>query len=102
MTHKVRLLAVLVLALGLFVMCGPSLRRTQQSDNAFILCFDLDARQSATTEEKTACWQTWIDKYVYNQFDDKIRHAEDRLNALQKGGDRPPSGPIDAGLPDGG
>ena len=53
--------AVLLSAAALLTQaCGPSIRRTHQSDNAFERCFDMDYRPASTPSEKDACWTTWL------------------------------------------
>ena len=74
--------------------CGPSIRRTYQSDNAFSRCFDMDYNPAASIAAKTHCWSAWKQKYIYNQPDDKQRYAELRLAELAKGiSDPGPPGP---------
>ena len=65
--------------------CGPSIRRTYQSDNAFERCFDLDFDPRTPKSEKSACWGTWLANHVYNQPDDKIRYAEMRRVEIAQG-----------------
>ena len=65
--------------------CGPSLRRTYQSDNAFGRCFDMDYNPGISKPEKEQCWSTWLNKHLYNQQDDKIRYARLRMEELSKG-----------------
>jgi hypothetical protein len=74
--------------------CGPSIRRTYQSDNAFTRCFDLDYRPGVAALEKAGCWRHWLDDHVYNQPDDKIEYAALRLEELANGISVPgPPGP---------
>ncbi len=74
--------------------CGPSLRRTYQSDNAFATCFAADYEPSVDAGEKKACWRSWLDGHVYNQPPDKIAYAELRLEELEEGVSIPgPPGP---------
>jgi hypothetical protein len=74
--------------------CGPSLRRTFQSDNAFARCFDMDYNPAASAEEKNSCWTTWLERRVYNQPVDKIEYARLRLEELAAGISIPgPPGP---------
>ena len=88
------LLAGLLTAVWLAQACGPSLRRTYQSDNAFARCFDLDYRPGIADAEKELCWQTWLKEYVYNQPGDKVRYANLRLDELAQGISVPgPPGP---------
>jgi hypothetical protein len=80
--------------LGLIVSCGPSLRRTYESDNAFARCFDMDYDPGAAGRDKEICWTIWLEKRVYNQQEDKIRYARLRLEELEKGISVPgPPGP---------
>lgn len=62
--------------------CGPSFRRTAQSDNAFERCFDLDYKPGAPIDQKKACWTGWLAHYVYNQPQDKIAYANLRLKEI--------------------
>lgn len=81
-------------AAALCLSCGPSLRRTYQSDNAFSLCFDMDYNPGVAAADKQACWQGWLDHRVYNQPDDKARYARLRLEELARGISIPgPPGP---------
>jgi len=74
--------------------CGPSIRRTYESDNAFIRCFDLDYRPGIAALEKAGCWRHWLDHHVYNQPDDKVEYAALRLEELANGISVPgPPGP---------
>ena len=83
-----------LLAVALVVACGPSLRRTYQSDNAFVRCFDMDYNPARSADEKRQCWQTWLGEYVYNQPEDKIAYAELRLEEIADGISVPgPPGP---------
>lgn len=102
--------------------CGPSIRRTYQSDMAFEGCFDLDYDPQAPDDTKSECWRVWLDQQIYNQPDDKIQYAEMRRVELAQGISIPgPPGPpgqffkrpkllvdasvsrsIDGGLADGG
>ena len=49
---------LLVVSLGLALACGPSLRRTYQSDNAFERCFDFDYNPGKSIGQKRECWET--------------------------------------------
>lgn len=81
-------------AIVVVVACGPSIRRTYQSDNAFERCFDIDYNPARTADDKRDCWSTWLGQYVYNQPSDKIAYAELRLEELEKGISVPgPPGP---------
>ena len=80
---KTPFIAVVVAAL--LLSCGPSLRRTYESDNAFARCFDMDYNPGKDAGEKRICWQAWLDERVFNQPADKIRYAKLRLDELGKG-----------------
>lgn len=96
MSAKLLILSAVATAL-LVTFCGPSLRRTYQSDNAFERCFDMDYNPGKTVEDKTLCWQTWQQEYTYNQPADKISYAELRIDELAKGVSVPgPPGPAGA------
>ena len=69
----------------LWASCGPSFRRTYQSDTAFERCFDKDFDPHTPDGEKSACWGEWLAKYIYNQPDDKIRYAEMRRMEIAQG-----------------
>jgi hypothetical protein len=94
-----RCTAVVVVAfLGALVLsvcgCGPSIRRTEQSDNAFLRCFDMDYHPGRGADEKETCWNRWLERRVYNQPADKVAYAELRLDELGKGISVPgPPGP---------
>ncbi len=78
----------------LVIACGPSFRRTAQSDNAFLRCFDLDYRPGVSIETKLECWTGWTEKHVYNQPEDKMSYARLRLGELGDGISVPgPPGP---------
>ena len=64
----------LIASIALWSACGPSIRRTYQSDNAFEHCFDQDFDSQTADATKSACWGDWLSKHVYNQPDDKIRY----------------------------
>ena len=82
----------IVVAVG--ISCGPSLRRTYQSDNAFKRCFDMDYNPGLSAKGKTECWTVWLEKRVYNQPEDKIEYARLRLAELNDGISIPgPPGP---------
>lgn len=88
------LIVSLALTVALTLACGPSIRRTFQSDNAFERCFDMDYRPGTTPDDKTACWSTWLEEHVYNQPGDKTQYARLRLDELAKGISVPgPPGP---------
>jgi hypothetical protein len=81
-------------AVAAAVACGPSFRRTFQSDRAFTRCFDLDYRPGVAADAKSACWRRWLDDHVYNQPEDKIEHARLRLEEIANGISVPgPPGP---------
>ncbi|MCP4600344.1 MAG: hypothetical protein GY847_07400 [Proteobacteria bacterium] len=80
-----KFLIITVVAAGLVASCGPSLRRTYESDNAFARCFDMDYNPGADKSDKEQCWASWLQKRTYNQQDDKIRYAELRLEELATG-----------------
>ncbi|MFO8073184.1 MAG: hypothetical protein R6V85_15035 [Polyangia bacterium] len=89
----VALVAVAV-AGGSWLSCGPSLRRTHQSDNAFLRCFDMDYNPGRSAEQKERCWSEWLEEHVYNQPEDKVAYAELRLEELAEGISVPgPPGP---------
>ena len=74
--------------------CGPSLRRTEQSDNAFLRCFDGDYHPGRALAEKESCWSAWLERRVYNQPADKVAYAELRLTEIVDGISVPgPPGP---------
>jgi len=81
MSRPPRLIIALILSAAP-VCCGPSIRQTTRSDNAFIRCFDLDNDRSARVTDKQRCWSEWLEHYVYNQYDDKIGYAQKRLREL--------------------
>ena len=86
--------AALAAAAFAVASCGPSFRRTEQSDNAFTRCFDFDYRPGVAADEKTTCWRRWLDDHVYNQPEDKIAYAKLRLEELGRGVSIPgPPGP---------
>ncbi len=76
---------VLLISILLAMACGPSFRRTHQSDNAFARCFDMDYNPAAKRRHKTKCWSNWLSDYVYNQPEDKIAYAEMRLDEIIEG-----------------
>jgi hypothetical protein len=79
------LLVLAALMAALVWACGPSIRRTYQSDNAFARCFDMDYRPESTIEEKEQCWSTWLEKHVFNQPPDKVGYARLRLREIADG-----------------
>ncbi len=82
------------IAVAVGTSCGPSLRRTYQSDNAFERCFDMDYNPGLNADRKTECWTVWLEKRVYNQPEDKIEYAGLRLAELNDGISIPgPPGP---------
>ncbi|MCP4678709.1 MAG: hypothetical protein GY854_25010 [Deltaproteobacteria bacterium] len=105
-------LLVTLIAGAVTASCGPSMRRTYQSDNAFERCFDKDYNPATDKVDKEVCWSTWLEKHVYNQEDDKTRYAELRLKELSDGisipgppgpagaFDKRPAPPRDANAPD--
>lgn len=83
-----------LLGLTIALACGPSLRRTFQSDNAFERCFDFDYNPAKAIDQKRTCWEDWITEHVYNQPPDKVAYAELRLAELERGISIPgPPGP---------
>jgi len=91
---RAKLFPMAAVAIALVVSCGPSIRRTYQSDNAFARCFDMDYNPARSADQKQVCWRTWLDDYVYNQPDDKVSYAELRLDELADGVSVPgPPGP---------
>lgn len=84
----------LALSAVLVTACGPSIRRTYQSDMAFERCFDLDYDPQTPDDTKSECWRVWLDRKIYNQPDDKIKYAEMRRMELAQGISIPgPPGP---------
>jgi hypothetical protein len=84
----------ILLAVAIAAACGPSIRRTYQSDNAFQRCFDFDYNSAKSSDDKRECWSTWLDEYVYNQPEDKVAYAELRLKEIADGISVPgPPGP---------
>ena len=95
---RVLLAAAIPVSLALWTVaaasCGPSFRRTAESDNAFTRCFDLDYRPGVGAAEKTDCWRRWRHDHVYNQPEDKLEYAALRLEELADGISVPgPPGP---------
>ena len=91
---KLSLLLTVGFAVALAVACGPSLRRTYQSDNAFKRCFDFDYNPRKSVGQKRDCWETWLADHVYNQPADKVTYAELRLEEIADGISVPgPPGP---------
>lgn len=83
-------LIVVLLLLG----CGPSQRRTYQSDNAFARCFDRDYNPEVNLVQKKNCWSNWLMSHQYNQPDDKTKYARLRLSEIADGVSIPgPPGP---------
>lgn len=72
-------------AAGIAVSCGPSFRRTYQSDASFERCFDMDFNPDESPDLKSQCWREWLNTHVYNQPDDKIRYAEMRRAEIAEG-----------------
>jgi hypothetical protein len=78
--------AILLSAAAMLIQaCGPSIRRTHQSDNAFERCFDMDYRPGSEPAEKETCWSSWLERYIYNQPPDKVGYAHLRLKELANG-----------------
>jgi hypothetical protein len=74
--------------------CGPSLRRTYQSDVAFATCFEADYAPDIDPAQKRECWDVWLSRRVVNQPADKERYARLRLRELDEGVSVPgPPGP---------
>lgn len=71
--------------IGIAVSCGPSFRRTYQSDASFERCFDMDFNPEESPDLKSQCWREWLDSHIYNQPDDKIRYAEMRRAEIAQG-----------------
>ena len=93
---RVLVTACIGLPLGALCLtaCGPSIRRTYQSDMAFERCFDRDYDPQAPDDTKSECWRVWLDQQIYNQPDDKIKYAEMRRVELARGISIPgPPGP---------
>ena len=91
---RAKWILVTAVAIALVAACGPSIRRTYQSDNAFARCFDMDYNPARSTDEKRVCWETWLGEYVYNQPADKVAYAELRLDEIGDGISVPgPPGP---------
>lgn len=86
-------------AVSLFIViavagCGPSLRRTYQSDRAFASCFDRDYDADIELANKRSCWETWLEKRVVHQPSDKVAYAQLRLREIDAGVTVPgPPGP---------
>ncbi|MCU0664977.1 MAG: hypothetical protein MUC50_21980 [Myxococcota bacterium] len=86
--------ALCIAAIAIATGCGPSLRRTYQSDVAFATCFDADYAAQIDAAQKRACWETWIAGRIVNQPEDKERYARLRLRELEAGVSVPgPPGP---------
>lgn len=74
--------------------CGPSIRRTYQSDLAFTRCFDRDYDPDIGAFAKHDCWERWKAEQVINQPSDKLAYADLRLRELDAGVSVPgPPGP---------
>jgi len=83
-----------VIAILVLSACGPSQRRTYQSDNAFARCFDRDYNPEISLVQKKNCWSDWLMGRQYNQPDDKTKYAKLRLAEIAEGISMPgPPGP---------
>lgn len=94
MTDRLRSVLFAGLAL-LSAGCGPSVRALHESNMHFEHCYSLDLKEEETDTERTGCWRNWRKHHAQQQRRDKVRYADERLLALERGlpGPRLPPAP---------
>ncbi len=65
--------------------CGASPRMLHQSNVYYERCNAADFDPARTFEQRTACWEAWLEHYATGQPSPRVRHAEARRDACQAG-----------------
>ncbi len=48
-------------------------------------CYRLDLDPSIAPSHRRACWQDWLARHTYGQSSDRLTHAQQRQEALNRG-----------------
>ena len=65
------------------VACGPSLRQVHADTESFERCYTADHDPEATANTRKACWSAWLADHAETQPPERIKFAEERLQALE-------------------
>jgi len=60
-------------------------------------CYRLDMDPTIAPSHRRACWQDWLGRHTYAQSGDRLSHARQRLNELDRGDQATLTLVIDAG-----
>lgn len=74
------------IASGFFIFgCGPNIQMIYEGNVRFEHCYRLDMDPTIAPPHRRACWQDWLARHAYAQSGDRVSHAKQRLNDLDKG-----------------
>jgi hypothetical protein len=82
---------------GFIFGCGPNVQMIYEGNVRFEHCYRLDLDPTIAASHRRACWQDWLARHTYAQSGDRLSHARQRLNELDKGDQSTLSLAIDAG-----
>ncbi len=66
----------------LSIACGPSLKQAQIRDDAYEQCYGADYNPAVSTDQRRACWSSWLQSHAADETPERIRYAEMRLEQL--------------------
>lgn len=62
--------------------CGASRQGVYEGDLRFERCNALDSSPAIKPSIRKACWDTWLERYLYGQNRDRVEYARGRSRAL--------------------
>jgi hypothetical protein len=78
-------IAVGVVGAFLLAGCGPNVQMIYEGNVRFEHCYRLDLDPSIAPSHRRACWQDWLARHTYGQSSDRLTHAQQRQEALNRG-----------------
>jgi len=73
-----------LLALTVFLGCGPSFHAIYEGNARFEHCYALEENSQSNMRERADCWRDWSEHYTYGQTRDRIQYATARYVALSQ------------------
>jgi hypothetical protein len=77
--------------------CGPNVQMIYEGNVRFEHCYRLDMDPTIAPTHRRACWQDWLTRHTYAQSGDRLSHAQQRLNDLDRGDQSTLTLSVDAG-----
>lgn len=66
------------------IACGPSFQAVYEGEARFEHCYALDDTPQATPQERSSCWNAWVQRYAGRETRDRAQYALVRRDTLKR------------------